>query len=159
MVTCGYALVDPTVCWVGSRQRAEKPSVHYSHYTEVYLLSVSGDLGSCVDTTLSGIRSYKGRSYSYCPPRFLPYIYITLTFGRTILTLTYIYIGTETLALKQQVTGLHTYHCCTVLVHPGCPDYRPVCWTRIRAAYVQRPLFMLLFLKYICDQGYAFKLL
>ena len=71
MVTCGYALVDPTVCWVGSRQRAAKPSVHYSHYTEVHKPSVYGDPGSCVDTVLSGIRDYKGKSYSYYPPSFL----------------------------------------------------------------------------------------
>ena len=69
MVTCGYALVEPTVCWVGSSQRADKPSVHYSHYTEVNLLSVSGDLGSCVDTTLTGIKDYKVGVllYSYHP--------------------------------------------------------------------------------------------
>lgn len=72
MVTCGYALVDPTVCWVESRQRAAKPPVQYSHYTEIHqYLSVYGDTGSCVDTTLISITSYKGNRYSYysltCP--------------------------------------------------------------------------------------------
>ena len=64
MVTCGYALVDPTVCWVESRQRAAKPPVQYSHYTEIHqYLSVYGDPGSCVDTTLISITSYKGNRY------------------------------------------------------------------------------------------------
>ena len=72
MVTCGYALVDPTVCWVESRQRAAKPPVQYSHYTEIHqYLSVYGDTGSCVDTTLISITSYKGNRYFYysftCP--------------------------------------------------------------------------------------------
>ena len=75
VVTCGYALVDPTVCWVESRQ---EPPSHQSNTVTTRRYnnpSVYGDTGSCVDTTLTSIISYKGNRYSYysltCPILYL----------------------------------------------------------------------------------------
>ena len=132
----------PNVCWVGSRQRTAKTPVHYSHYTEVHQPSVYGDTGSCIDTRYKVSEIAKGKSYSY-PPTFLSYIcvcrdHIWLNFINLLKLALNIWHWTDHRVASLNFAVLYS-------------SIRGVQITglRISAAYVQRPVFMLLFLKYI----------